>query len=159
MTDASLTLKQLRVLLAIRDKRHFRHAAEDLGVTQPALSAQLKNLEEIVGVQLVERSRSGVSLTPIGREVAARSAHILHDAQAILDIAASARDGLAGTIRMGTTSTLGPYLLPQVVAKIYKQYKELHLFIHESLPRDLEHELNSGQHDLILYAITQSERR
>jgi LysR family hydrogen peroxide-inducible transcriptional activator len=149
MSDTALTFKQLRVLLAIRDAKHFRRASEVLGVTQPALSTQLKNLEEILGAQLVERGRAGVALTPVGREVAQRASRILEEAQGLFDLTATAESGLVGTIRLGTTPTLGPYILPQVVSRLSKKHKDLHLFIHESLPKHLEPELVQGQHDVI----------
>ncbi|MCK5747545.1 MAG: LysR family transcriptional regulator, partial [Oricola sp.] len=80
-----ITFKQLQCLLAVEDAAHFRRAAERLDMTQPSLSAQIQNLEAELGLRLAERSRSGVVLTPAGREVAQRARRILNEAQGIAD--------------------------------------------------------------------------
>ena len=150
MRRDSLTLKQLNCLLAVEDTRHFRRAAEQCGITQPSLSAQIQNLEEATGLQLVERSRSGVALTPYGREVAERARRVVDGAYGILEFAQGAQHGLVGTIRLGSKPTLGPYLLPHVVAALHRDHKELRLYVREAEPRNLEFELQRGMHDLIL---------
>ncbi|MEM6538799.1 MAG: hydrogen peroxide-inducible genes activator [Pseudomonadota bacterium] len=146
----AVTLKQLSCLVAVEETLHFRRAAERCGMSQPALSAQIQNLEDALTVQLLERGRSGVTLTPIGREVVSRARDVVENAQGIVDVAASARGGLIGTIKLGTSATLGPYLLPQVVSTLHTQYKGLSLYIWESAPRDLEYDLGRGAHDVIL---------
>lgn len=150
MRRESLTLKQLNCLLAVQETKHFRRAAERCGITQPSLSAQIQNLEEATGLKLVERSRSGVALTPHGREVAERARRIVDGADGIFDFAQTAQHGLVGTIRLGSKPTLGPYLLPHVVAALHRQHKELRLYVREAEPRNLEFELHRGVHDLIL---------
>ena len=150
MLEKQLTLKQLGYLLAIEQTRSFRRAAEFANVSQPSLSVQIQNLEALLGVQLVERSRSGVALTPIGREVALRAQEILDAVQGVLDLAAGAQNGLVGTIRLGASPTLGPYLLPYVVASLHKRHKSLKLYIRERAARDLEYDLSCGVHDLIV---------
>jgi LysR family hydrogen peroxide-inducible transcriptional activator len=146
----NLTLKQLQCLIAVEQTTHFRRAAEMCGITQPSLSAQIGNLEESLGVKLVERSRSGVSMTPAGREIALRARRIADETQGIADFAAEAKHGLSGTFRLGSKPTLGPYLLPHVVSALHRQYKDLNLYIRESEPRNLEFELAGGVHDLVL---------
>lgn len=150
MDSEALTLKQLRYLLALGEAKHYRRAAEICGISQPSLSAQIQNVEEALGVHLVERSRSGVSLTPVGREVAARARRILDEVQSLTDFTAGAQRGLVGTIRLGAKPTLGPYLLPHVVARLHRQHPDLNLYVRESAPRELEHELSRGMHDVIL---------
>ncbi|MEX6634650.1 hydrogen peroxide-inducible genes activator [Hyphococcus lacteus] len=150
MADLPVTIKQLQYLLAIGELRHFRKAAERCGISQPSLSVQLSNLEESLGIKLVERSRSGVALTPIGREVADRARRVIDESRSIVDLAKDAKHGLSGTIRLGSKPTLGPYLLPHVVATLHKQHKDLRLYVRENSPRELEHELTAGIHDLIL---------
>jgi len=145
-----LTLKQLQCLLAVEETAHFRRAAEQLDLTQPSLSAQIQNLEAELGLRLAERSRSGVALTPAGREIAIRARRIVDEAQGIADFAAGAQSGLVGVIRLGTKPTLGPYLLPHVVAALHRTHKELRLYVRESEPRLLEEELARGVHDVIL---------
>lgn len=119
-------------------------------MSQPSLSAQIQNLETALHVQLVERGRSGVALTPIGREVADRAIIITRDLQGIVDIATSSKDNLAGTIRLGTSQTLGPYLMPHVVSSLHKRYPELSLYVRERAPIDLEEELFAGEHDVLI---------
>ncbi|MCI5044268.1 MAG: hydrogen peroxide-inducible genes activator [Aquisalinus sp.] len=146
----SLTLKQLRYLLALDEVNHFRRAAEICGISQPSLTTQIQAIEEVLGVHLVERSRSGVSFTPTGREVAVRARRIMDEVQNLVDFTAGAQRGLVGTIRLGSKATLGPYLLPHVVARLHKEYPDLNLYVRESTPRELEYELTRGIHDLIL---------
>lgn len=150
MNADQITLRQLRYLTAVAETSHFRRAADRCGVSQPSLSAQIQALEEALGVLLVERSRSGVSLTPIGREVISRSRVVLEDVRAIADLAAQARDDLIGTIRLGAKPTLGPYLLPHLVAALHRRHRALKLYIREAPPLDLERELGEGVHDIIL---------
>lgn len=150
MNPDALTLRQLRYLLALDDAKNYRRAADASGISQPSLTAQVQNIEEALGVHLVERGRSGVSLTPVGREVALRARRILDEVQSLADFAAGAQRGLVGTIRLGVKATLGPYLLPHVVKLLHRQYPELNLYVRESAPRELEHELARGVHDLIL---------
>lgn len=145
-----LTLKQLRYLIALDDTGHFRRAAEACDISQPSLSAQIQNLEELLGVQLVERGRSGTILTPVGRDVGDRARRILDEAQGILDFTAGAQRGLAGTIRLGAKATLGPYLLPHVVSRLHAGHPELNLYVREAPPRELVRELTTGLHDVIL---------
>ncbi|MEM9169100.1 MAG: LysR family transcriptional regulator, partial [Pseudomonadota bacterium] len=150
MPKPNLTLKQMRCLLAVEETGHFRRAAEICGMSQPSLSVQIQNFEEALEVQLVERSRSGVALTPIGREMAARARRVVDETQGMTDLAAASKGGLVGTIRLGTSSTLGPYLLPQVVAALHREYKSLSLYVREGAPRDLEYDLGRGDHDVII---------
>ena len=150
MTQSEVTLKQLRYLVALADFKHFRHAAESCGISQPSFSVQLQNLESILGARLVERSRGGVIFTPLGREVVARARRVLFEAQSIKDFAAVAVQGLAGTIRLGVNATLGPYLLPRVLAALHREHPDTKLYIRESKPTSLETELAAGLHDVIL---------
>lgn len=146
----NLTLRQLRYLIALADTAHFRRAATLCDVSQPSLSAQIQNLEAELGLQLFERSRSGVALTPAGREVVTRARRVIDEVQGISDFAAHAADGLVGTIRLGVKPTLGPYLLPHIVTALNGQNPDLKLYVRESAPRELEVELARGEHDVIL---------
>ena len=149
-TGPEVTLKQLRCIVALAEARHFRRAAEALGVTQPSLSAQVQNLEASLEVRLVDRARGGVSLTPVGREIAERARRILDEERAIRDFAASAQTRLAGTIRLGAAPTVGPYLLPHIVSTLHRKDKTLGLYVREDAPHALEHGLARGDHDLLL---------
>ncbi|ABV92472.1 transcriptional regulator [Dinoroseobacter shibae DFL 12 = DSM 16493] len=147
---AGPTLRQLQFLVAIEETAHFRRAAERVGVTQPSLSAQIQNLEDTLGVALVERGRGGVRLTQVGREVVLRARRILDDVQSLVDFAGTARDGVVGTIRLGAKATLGPYLLPHVVGALHAAHPDLRIYIREDAPRLLEQDLARGEHDVIL---------
>lgn len=144
------TIKQLRYFAALAETGHYRKAAERAGVSQPSLSLQIANLEHVLGLSLVERGRAGAVLTPEGREVLARARRILNETQAMADISEQMQSGLTGTIRLGASPTLGPYLLPNVVRRLHEQYPSLRLIIRDGAPRDLTDDLLSGTHDLIL---------
>lgn len=149
MTD-TLTLKQLRYFLALAEKHHYRRAAERVGVSQPSLSQQIVALEGALGLELVERGRRGAVLTPAGREVRLRAQAILDDVATLEAMSEEMRKGEGGTIRLGTTPTLGPYLLPQVARRLKLTYPSLKLVIRDAAPRQLQEELVEGRHDLIL---------
>lgn len=144
------TLRQLRYLVALEDTHHFREAAESCGISQPSLSVQIKTLEDALGQTLVERGRGPVRLTMAGREVARRGREMLDAAQGILDLSVTLKSGLAGTIRMGTSATLGPYLMPHVVGDLHRSHPDLRLYIREATPHELLRQLNDGAQDLIL---------
>lgn len=150
MQVTNLTLKQLRYLVAVDDLKHFRKAAEACHVSQPSLSVQIQNVEDVLGVQLVERGRSGVAFTPIGRDVVDRARRVLDEVQGLFDFASSSQRGMAGTLRLGAKPTLGPYLMPHVVQRLHRSYPDLNLYVRESAPKELEHELRRGVHDVIL---------
>jgi LysR family hydrogen peroxide-inducible transcriptional activator len=144
------TVKQLKFLLALEETAHFRRAADLVGVTQPSLSAQIQVLEDRLGLRLVERGRGGVRMTPAGREVCDRARGVLDGVRDLVEFAATARDGLAGTIRLGAKATLGPYLMPHVVGALHAAHPDLRLYIREDAPRVLEADLGRGTHDAIL---------
>ncbi|MBV1894962.1 MAG: LysR family transcriptional regulator [Rhodobacteraceae bacterium] len=150
MSQANITLKQLRYLVALAEEKHFRRAAEVCGVSQPSLSVQLQKLEEQLGSRVVERGRAGVTFTPVGRDVVTRARSILMDVQAMSDFAQTAQYGLTGTIRLGVQATLGPYLMPRIAARLHREHPDFKLYIRESLPSQLEAELLAGKHDIIL---------
>lgn len=143
------TLKQLRYLVALQDERHFGRAALRLNVTQPTLSHQLRQLEEGLGVQLVDRGQP-VSLTPIGRETAMRARKVLAEVSEIHQLASRAGGFLVGTIRLGITPTLGPYLMPQVVTRLHSAHPELRLHIREGIPDEQVRSLADGELDMLL---------
>lgn len=144
------SLRQLEYLATLADTRHFRRAAEKLNVSQPTLSAQLINLEERLGVQLVERSRAGIFLTPMGEEVEAIARRVIRDVQEIRDTTSMQRSKLAGMIKLGLPPTIGPYLLPNLVPKIHSSYPELKLYVREQVPNELPTSLEEGRHDVII---------
>lgn len=143
-------LRQLEYLVAIADARHFRRAAERVNTSQPTLSEQLKVLEERLGAQLVERSRTRVVLTPLGQQVVEISRRMLADANEIKILAQSGGRDLAGIMRIGLPSTIGPYLLPRVIPELHRHYPGLKLYVREELPSVLPRALEEGTHDVVI---------
>lgn len=144
------SLKQLEYFVALADTGSFKGAAELCGVTQPSLSIQLASLEKRLGQTLVERARPGVILTPAGRDVCARARDILDATQALVNHFEVARTGMSGTIRFGASGTLGPYVLPHVIARLHARHPDLNLYIREGTPEALAQGLAAGDFDMIL---------
>lgn len=144
------SLRQLEYLVALAETRNFRRAAERTNTTQPTLSEQIKALEDRLGSQLVERSRSGALLTPIGQHVATIARRMLKDLNEIRAVAGSGDSTLKGILKIGMPSTIGPYLLPAVVPNLHKTYPDLKLYVREEMPETLPRTLEDGGYDLIL---------
>lgn len=147
------TLQQLRYLVAVAETLHFRRAAELTHVTQPTLSGQLRELEQKLGVQLVERSRAKVILTPIGKEIASRGRAVLRDVQDIVELAKHGQSILGGTIRIGVLQSLGPYLLPHILPELHQNYPNLKLYVREGMPQALLNGVDGGSLDLLLFPL------
>lgn len=144
------TLRQLQCLAAVADTLHFRRAAERLNLSQPALSAQVAQLEEQLGVLLVERTRRRVLLTQVGRAVAERARAILRDVADLEDVARLAQAPLSGTLRLGVLRTLGPYLLPHMLTAMRARYPDLKLYLREEPRAQLLADLAHGDLDMVL---------
>jgi LysR family hydrogen peroxide-inducible transcriptional activator len=142
------TLRQLRYLVALGSTLSFRRAAAICGITQPSFSAQIKALEASLGVVVAERGTGAVTMTPLGRELAAAAVEILDRVDGLK--AKAAEGPVAGVLRLGVKATLGPYLLPKVIENLHRTHPELKLFIREGAPVDLEMELSAGLHDMLL---------
>jgi len=147
------SLQQFRYLVAVADTLHFRRAAELCHVTQPTLSGQLRELEERLGVQLVERSRTRVVMTPVGKEIASRCRAVLRDVAGIVEMAKHGQNLLGGTIRLGVLQSLGPYLLPHILPELHATYPDLRLYIREAMPKALMNGLDDGSLDLLLFPL------
>ncbi len=145
------TLQQLRYLVAVSETLHFRRAAELTHVTQPTLSGQLRELEEKLGVQLVERSRARVILTPVGTEIATRAKAVLRDVQEIVELAKHEQNLMGGTIRLGVLPSLGPYMLPHILPELHRRFPDLKFYVREGLPQSLLGGLDEGRYDLLLF--------
>ncbi|WP_428511411.1 hydrogen peroxide-inducible genes activator [Roseovarius sp.] len=145
-----ITLRQLRYFLSLCEAGHYRKAAERAGISQPSLSQQIVRLESALGVDLVERGRRGAVLTPAGREVREQARKVIDEIETLTQRARAARDGIGGTLHLGTTPTLGPYLLPFVTRRLHRAYPALKLVIRDAAPRSLQDDLIEGRHDMIL---------
>jgi LysR family hydrogen peroxide-inducible transcriptional activator len=145
-----LNLRQLEYLVALDETKHFRRAAERVNTTQPTLSEQLKALETRLGVQLVERTRSRVMITPIGAQIVQIARRMLADADEIRALALSGGRELAGILRLGLPASIGPYFLPFIIPELHARYPALKLYVREELPSGLANALAEGRHDLVV---------
>lgn len=147
------SLQQLRFLAALAEKRHFGRAAEACAVTQSTLSAGIKELEERLGVSLVERSRRRVLLTPMGEEIVERGRRLLRDAEDLTEAAKAGQEPLAGPLRLGVIPTIGAYVIPAAMRRLAGQFPKLKLYLREEQTAALLAKLEQGQLDLALIAL------
>ncbi|HWB47106.1 MAG TPA: LysR substrate-binding domain-containing protein [Hyphomicrobiaceae bacterium] len=148
-----ISIRQLRYFSAVAQTGHFGLAAEQCAVTQPALSMQIQDLEKELGLQLLERGRKGVSLTPGGREIAERAARLLADVTDLIDSARQLAGTFSGTLRFGAIPSIAPYLLPQLLPLIRAAHPDLDLQLRETQTQKLLEELVDGQLDVVLLAL------
>lgn len=150
---SDIKLKDLRYLVAVADSRHFGRAAERCCVSQPTLSAQLKKLEQYLGVQLIERQPNNVTLTDAGEQIVSRARRILEASDEVVSLARVHRDPLAGRLRVALIPTIGPYLLPRVTQTIHKKLPRLELRLYEHQTGPLLERLLAGEVDLGILAL------
>lgn len=148
-----MTLVELRYLIAVAEQRSFRRAAENLNLSQPALSLAIARLEEELGVQLLERGKSDVRPTPVGEAVIAQARRALDAAAAVRTVAQQGKDPLAGPFRLGAIHTVAPYLHAPLVALVRARLPALALVIEEGLTGELQPRLERGELDAILVAL------
>jgi LysR family transcriptional regulator, hydrogen peroxide-inducible genes activator len=148
-----IKLKDLRYLVAVADARHFGRAADKCFVSQPTLSAQLKKLEDYLGVQLIERQPKNVTLTEAGEQIVARARRMLEASEEVVTLARAHRDPLAGRLRLGLLPTIGPYLLPRVAQPIRKALPRLELRLYEYQTGQMLEKLELGDLDLGILAL------
>ncbi len=144
------TLRQMEYLVAIADTGTFGEAAKRTFVSQPSLSAQVKDMELHIGASLLERGRHGALLTPIGEEMVKRARIVLRQVEEMKVLGREAEGTLAGRVKLGVLPTVGPYLLPQATRKLHKAYPDLRLFVREERTVDLQDHLASGEFDVII---------
>lgn len=147
------TLKQLKYLCSVADHRHFGRAAEACCISQSTLSAGIAELESVLGVCLLERSKKSVRLTPVGREVTERAKSILTAADDLVSVAQSAREPFSMEMRLGVIPTIAPFVLPRMLKLIRRHYPDFRLYIREDLSGHLVDELHSGELDVLLLAL------
>ena len=147
------SLQQLRFLCALAEHRHFGRAAAACAVTQSTLSAGLQELEDRLGVRLVERSRRHVMLTPLGEEIVERNPRLLRDAEDLAEAAKAGQEPLSGPLRLGVIPTIGAYVVPGVMRGLAKAFPKLKLYLREEQTGALLEKLEQGQLDLALIAL------
>lgn len=148
-----MKLTSLRYLVAFADEGSFSRAAEKCHVSQPTLSVALQNLESELGITLIERNKGHVALTDIGWQVVAQARKALDETRRIEQVAQLGKDPLHGNFRLGVIHTIGPYLLPELVAAMKKVAPDTHLFIEESMTALLADYLKYGTVDAAIIAL------
>lgn len=143
-------IQQLRYLVAVADTLNFSRAAEACNVTQPTLSMQLKEMEEGLKVQLVERTRARVILTPVGEEIVRHARTVLAEVQDIREIARNHTGGLGGTVKIGVVQTVGAYVLSLAMPKIRSGFPDVRINVSEDTVENLPRKLADGTHDVLL---------
>jgi LysR family transcriptional regulator, hydrogen peroxide-inducible genes activator len=153
MTVHLPTIKQLQYLVALRQHGHFGKAAEACFVTQSTLSAGLRELENLLGVMLVERTRRVVRFTSLGRKVADKAVRVLRECEELADIARAEGQPLNGELRMGVIPTIAPFLLPAMLPRLRSQWPSLKLYLREDTSQAACDALHRGQLDCVLLAM------
>ena len=147
------TLKQLQYLVALRETEHFGRAADACFVTQSTLSAGLRELESLLGVVLVERTRRVVRFTPLGIKIADKGVRVLREAEELAALAKAAGKPLSGDLRMSVIPTIAPFLLPRMLGPLRAQWPELKLYLREETSGAACESLHRGHVDCVLLAL------
>src|SRR6516165_4202629 len=153
----NVTIRQLRYFDALARHGHFRRAAQACAISQPALSMQIKELEDALGGVLLERNARQVSLTRFGEELADRVRDILRSVDELGDFARASQDRLAGRLRIGMIPTIAPYLLPKVIENLARMHPEIDIHVRETLTPKLIQEVAEGRLDTAIVALPVSE--
>ena len=147
------TIKQLQYLVALQQHGHFGKAAESCFVTQSTLSAGLRELETLLGVTLVERTRRVVRFTPLGQKIAGKGVKILRETEELADMARAEGQPLHGDLRMGVIPTIAPFLLPAMLPRLRERWPSLKLYLREEASQQACDALHRGQLDCVLLAM------
>lgn len=153
MTVHQPTIKQLQYLVALREHGHFGKAAEACFVTQSTLSAGLRELETLLGVTLVERTRRLVRFTALGEKVAEKAVRVLREADELAELARAEGRPLHGELRMGVIPTIAPFLLPAMLPRLRAEWPSLKLYLREETSQAACEALHRGQLDCVLLAL------
>lgn len=147
------SIRQLQFLVALADELHFGRAADRCFVTQSTLSSGIKDLENLLGVSLAERTKRTVLMTPLGQDIAERALAILADTREIVERAQQQTGVLRGPLKLGSIPTIGPFLFPRLLPRLRQDFPELRLYLREELTDSLLSGLRAGRLDLILIAL------
>src|SRR6202023_85886 len=153
----NVTLRQLRYFDALARHGHFGRAAEACSISQPALSMQIKEMEQALGGALLERSARQVALTQFGEGLLQRVRDILRSVDELGDFARASQDRLAGRLRVGMIPTIAPYLLPKVIKTLARRQPDLDIHVRETLTPKLIKEVAEGRLDTAIVALPVSE--
>jgi LysR family transcriptional regulator, hydrogen peroxide-inducible genes activator len=148
-----MTFTELRYLVAVANERSFGRAAQRCFVSQPALSVAIQKLEEELGARLFERSKSEVTVTPVGARIVEQAQKVLEEMARIREIAQAGRNPLAGPLKLGVIHTVAPYLLPDLIPALHELAPQMPLDIEENLTENLEAALRAGGIDAAIVAL------
>ncbi|MGB1090781.1 MAG: LysR substrate-binding domain-containing protein [Oceanobacter sp.] len=152
-----MTLTELKYIVTLAQERHFGRAAEKCFVSQPTLSVAIKKLEGELDIAIFERSKSSVSVTPLGERIVAQAQRVLEEARTIRELATSGKDQLASPLKIGAIFTIGPYLFPHLVPQVYQHAPGMPLYIEENYTGVLRRQLRDGELDAIIIALPFNE--
>lgn len=152
-----MTLTELKYIVTLAQERHFGRAAEKCFVSQPTLSVAIKKLEGELDVAIFERSKSSVSVTPLGERIVAQAQRVLEEARTIKELANSGKDQLSSPMKLGAIFTIGPYLFPHLVPQIHQQAPTMPLYLEENYTGVLRRQLRDGELDAIIVALPFTE--
>jgi LysR family hydrogen peroxide-inducible transcriptional activator len=147
------SIRQLESLVAIAQHGSFRRAATALGISQPALTAQIQAVEALLGVQVFERDRRSVLVTPAGEDIVGRAREALVAIDTVTDVARRRGEPLVGPLRLGVIPTVAPYWLPALLPSVRTRFPRLELILREDQTARLLAQLTSGQLDAAILAI------
>ena len=147
------TIKQLQYLVALHETKHFGRAADASFVSQSTLSAGIRELESLLGVTLVERSRRVVRFTSLGEQVVAKANRLLREAEELSDLVQAAGKPLSGQLRMSVIPTIAPFVIPTLLPRLRKERPDLQLMLREETSQDAMESLNHGRSDCVLLAL------
>lgn len=152
-----MTLSELKYIVALAQERHFGRAAERCFVSQPTLSVAIKKLEGELGILLFERSKSAVSVTPMGEPIIKQAQVVLENVKSLKNMAEEGKDQLASPLKIGAIFTIGPYLFPHLIPQVQQLAPNMPLYIEENYTRVLRQKLRDGELDVIIIALPFTE--
>ncbi|MFK4753016.1 MULTISPECIES: hydrogen peroxide-inducible genes activator [Oceanospirillaceae] len=152
-----MTLTELKYIVTLAQEKHFGRAAEKCFVSQPTLSVAIKKLEGELDIAIFERSKSAVSITPIGERIVAQAQRVLEEARTIRELASSGKDQLSSPLKIGAIFTIGPYLFPHLVPQIHQRAPTMPLYLEENYTGVLRRQLRDGDLDAIIVALPFNE--
>jgi len=153
MSSYMPTLKQLQYLVALKEQGHFGKAADACFVTQSTLSAGIRELESLVGITLVERTRRVVRFTALGDRIVEKAHRVLREAEELAAIAQASGKPLSGELRMSVIPTIAPFLLPRLLPRLRTDKPDLKLYLREETSHAAVESLRHGNADCVLLAL------
>lgn len=152
-----MTLTELRYIVVLAEEQHFGRTAERCHVSQPTLSIAVRKLEEELGVELFERTKTKVRPTLLGERIVAQATSLLANTVAIKSLAEAGKNQLNSPLILGSIFTMGPYLLPQLIPYLHQQAPAMPLYVQEDYTANLRKKLRDGLVDVILVSLPFSD--